>query len=163
MSGGTMIERLVLVRHGDAEFYGPDGTDLSRRLTVDGAEALREAYPDIFSRLASEQEVTFWVSPAVRAYETAEIAAEVLDIDPEDFSTRESLYEQDDDMFQMELYAEGEGCVVAVGHVPFMHRFLWELTGEDIAFGKGSVACVTFDDGDVSHAKLEWFAEGPDV
>lgn len=157
-----MVERLVLVRHGDAEFYGPDG-DESRRLTKRGKKALKKAYPQIFAALKQLDDVTFWVSPAERALATAEIAADVLDIDPEDFDIHNSLYEQDDDEFLAELDAEGEGTVVVVGHIPFVHRILWELTGEDIPFTKGSVASVALEDGDVRHGRLEWFAEGPEA
>ena len=143
-----MLQRLVLVRHGDTEFFGPEGTDESRRLTKRGAKALRKAYPTTLEPLKALADVAFWVSPAVRANQTAEIAADVLDIDPDEFLA--------------ELGAEGDGTVVAVGHVPFMHRMLWTLTGEDVPFSKGSVASVAFEGGDLRKATLEWFVEGPE-
>lgn len=157
-----MLQRLVLVRHGDTEFFGPEGTDESRRLTKRGAKALRKAYPTTLEPLKALADVAFWVSPAVRANQTAEIAADVLDIDPDEFDIHTSLYEQDDDEFLAELGAEGDGTVVAVGHVPFMHRILWALTGEDVPFSKGSVASVAFEGGDLRKATLEWFVEGPE-
>lgn len=156
-----MLRKLVLVRHGDAEFYGPEGTDASRRLTKKGRKALKHGFPEMLEPLVGEEGITFWVSPAVRAVETAEIAADVLGIDPDEFDFHESLYEQDDEEFLAELYAEGDGCVVAVGHIPFMPRVLYSLTAEDIPFGKGSVACVSFEDGDIDRATLEWFAHVP--
>lgn len=156
-----MLERLVLVRHGDAEFIGPEGTDTSRRLTKRGLKALKKAYPKTFASLKDVDDLSMWVSPAVRAVETAEVAGDVLGVDPDDFDIHVCLYEQDDEEFLAELEAEGDGCVVAVGHIPFMHRMLWNLTGEDIPFPKGSVACIAFEDGDLSKATLEWFDEGP--
>ena len=157
-----MVERLVLVRHGDAEFFGPEGTDESRRLTKHGKKALKKAFPTTFGPLRDEENLAMWVSPAVRALETAEVAAGVLGVRPEEFDLHNCLYEQDDDEFLAELSAEGDGCVVAVGHIPFMHRMLWSLTGEDVPFSKGSVACVRFADGDLTRGTLEWFVEGPD-
>ena len=157
-----MIERSVLVRHGDAESFGPEGTDESRRLTKRGKKALKKAFPTTFAPLRDEENLSMWVSPAVRALETAEVAADALGFDVRDFDRHVSLYEQDDEEFLAELGAEGDGCVVAVGHIPFMHRMLWSLTGEDVPFSKGSVACVRFEDGDLSRGTLEWFVEGPD-
>lgn len=158
-----MVRMLVLVRHGDAERYGPEGTDASRRLTRRGAKALRRAYPRTFRRLADAGDVALWVSPATRALQTAEVAADVLGIDPKDFDIHQSLYDQDDEEFLAELGAEGDGCVVAVGHVPFMNRVLRELTGEGVAFAKGSVAAISFASGDLSRGRLEWFADCPDA
>ena len=158
----SMLQKLVLVRHGDAEFFGPEGTDESRRLTKRGAEVLAAEYPSTFEPLKDVDDITFWVSPAVRAIQTAEIAADVLDVDPDEFDMHVSLYEQDDDEFLAELGAEGDGTVVAVGHIPFMHRILWKLTGEDVPFSKGSVASVVFENGDIDKAMLEWFVDGPE-
>ena len=158
-----MLNMLVLVRHGDAEFFGPEGTDASRRLTKRGVKALARAYPAIFSQLKDEEGIRFWVSPATRALQTAEIAAGTLGIAPADFDLHESLYAQNDDEFLAELEAEGDGCVIAVGHVPFMQRMCWDLTGANVPFSKGSVAAVRFADGDVSKAELVWFEPGPDA
>lgn len=156
-----MLKRLVLVRHGDAEFYGPEETDASRRLTKKGKKALKRAYPQVFSALKGRDDLSIWVSPAVRAMETAEVVGDVLGIDPDEFDCHVSLYEQDDEEFMAELEAEGDGTVIAVGHIPFMHRVLWELTGEDEPFSKGAVASVAFNDADLRHAEMEWFAECP--
>ncbi len=155
-----MIRELVLVRHGDAEFYGPEGTDASRRLTKKGRKALETTYPTTFQVLAGRDDLHLWVSPAVRAVQTAEvISGSGVDFVDEDM--HESLYQQNDDEFLAELEAEGEGCVVAVGHIPFMERMLYELTGDDISFGKGAVACVSFKNGDLGRGKLAWFVQGP--
>lgn len=156
-----MIRKLVLVRHGDAEFYGPEGTDESRRLTTRGLEALKSAYPRIFAALRDEPDVSLWVSPAVRAMQTAEVVGEALGIDPDEFALHDSLYEQDDDEFLAELSAEGEGIVVAVGHIPFMQEMLYQLTGEDLPFKKGAVACIAITDNDRFHGTLEWFETAP--
>ena len=155
-----MIRELVLVRHGDAEFVGPEGTDASRRLTKKGREVLQAAYPETFARLRDVDDVHLWVSPAVRAVETAELV-EGAGVHFVDKDVHKSLYEQDDDGFIAELEAEGEGCVVAVGHIPFMERMLYQLTGDDIKFGKGAVASVTFKKGELRRGRLSWFIQGP--
>ena len=156
-----MLKRLVLVRHGEAEFMGPEGTDESRRLTPQGKEELEKAYPATFEPLKGLDDVTIWVSSAIRAQQTALVIAELLGIEPEDFDLHLSLYTQDDDEFLAELEAEGQGTVIAVGHVPFTQRMLFKLTGEDLPFTKGSVASLTFADGDPSKAQLEWYKAGP--
>lgn len=156
-----MLKKLVLVRHGDAEFFGPEGTDESRRLTRWGLRALERAYPQTFAALKQEPKLSIWVSPAVRTAQTAEVIGRVVGIDSDEFDEHLSLYEQDDEEFLAELYAEGDGCVVAVGHVPFMYRFLGELTGEDMPFDKGSAACIGFDSDDLLKGKLLWFVDGP--
>lgn len=156
-----MVETLVLVRHGDAELFGPEGTDESRRLTELGIEALERDYPMTFARICDRADLKIWVSPAVRALETAEIAGKVLDIEPESFELHNSLYEQDDDVFVAELEAEGTGCIVAVGHIPFMQRLAFELAGVDLPFGKGAVAAISFPTGDLRRGQLDWFVQGP--
>lgn len=157
-----MLELLVFVRHGDAEFYGPEGTDVSRRLTKKGVKALRRGFPEVFKNLEGRDDIHIWVSPAVRAIQTAEVVGETLGIDPDEFDIHNSLYDQDDDEFLAELEAEGDGCVIAVGHVPFVQRVTLNLTDVDVPFSKGSVAAISFGGETLREAELEWFALGKD-
>ncbi len=162
-----MLQRLVLVRHGEAEFLAPDGMDENRHLTGRGLVALEAAYPQTFEPLEGCSNIRFWVSPAVRAYQTALVIANVLRYDREDFETHDSLYIQDEVLFLEELdKAFGEQgdnvTLIAVGHEPFMRRMLRQMTGEDKPFTSGTVASIAFDEGDIAHARLEWYVMGPD-
>lgn len=156
-----MIRELLLVRHGDAEFFGPDGSDASRRLTQHGRSDLERSYPKIFAGLKNATDVHLWVSPAVRAQETAAVIRDAARVPFASEDVHDSLYAQNDEAFLAELEAEGEGCVIAVGHIPFMERMLFELTGEHRSFGKGAVACISFVGGDLRKATLDWFAKVP--
>ena len=157
-----MIRKLVLVRHGDAENRRLGESDAERRLTKRGVAALKEAYPATFASLADDlDDLQIWSSEAVRARQTAEVVCDSLGIPHDAIEPHMSLYAQDWDFFYGELEA-AEGVVVAVGHIPFMHRILWKLTGEDAPFSKGSVASVVFENGDIDKATLEWFVDGPE-
>lgn len=155
-----MVDLLVLVRHGKAEPKGPEG-DLARELAPDGVAALEEAYPRIFATLEPVGELELWSSPAARAERTAEVAADALGVDPMDIVSHDCLYEQDEDGFLSELSCVDGPTVVAVGHVPFMRNMVERLCGEDVPFGKGTVAAIDFPTGRLAagQARLLWLRE----
>ncbi len=151
------IERLVLVRHGKPENYGPDGTDASRRLTPEGVAELERRFScELAPRLGSEKSIHIWSSPAVRARQTAELAASSLGIASDAIEECKALYAQDDVEFMAELEAMGDGTVIAVGHIPFMDRFCWSLTGQDVLFRQGTVCCIEFAGGELQHGGVAW-------
>ena len=158
-----MIRKLVLIRHGDAEYRRLGETDAQRRLTKEGLKALQREYPALLSPLAGNlDDLQVWSSEAVRARQTAEVACDALGIEPEAIEFHKSLYAQDYDMFYAELEA-AEGTVVAVGHIPFMEEVSGDLTGTFISFPKGSIACFEVRGNDLRKAQLLWFARGPEA
>lgn len=157
-----MIRKLVLIRHGDAEFRRAGETDAQRKLTKQGLKALQQAYPAMLAPLAQERDVQVWSSEADRARQTAEVACDALGVPRKDIEFHLSLYAQDWDLFYGELYA-ADGVVVAVGHIPFMEEVASDLAHHMIGFPKGSIACFDVPDGDLRHATLEWFQRGPEV
>lgn len=157
-----MIRKLVLIRHGDAEYRRLGETDAQRRLTKHGLKALQREYPAMLAPLAQEHDVHVWSSEAVRAQQTAEVACDVLGVARKDIEYHLSLYAQDWDLFYGELDA-ADGVIVAVGHIPFMEEVASELAHQMIGFPKGSIACFEVPDGDLRHAKLQWFQRGPEV
>ena len=155
-----MIRKLVLIRHGDAENRRLGETDAERRLTNRGLKALQEAYPELLAPLSEDlDDLQVWSSEAVRARQTAEVACDALGIPHDAIEFHRSLYAQDYDFFYGELEA-AEGCVVAVGHIPFMEEVAGDLAHRMMSFGKGSIACFEVP-GRLSRAKLLWSAPAP--
>ena len=74
---------------------------------------------------------------------------------------RTILPTQDEDGFLSELSCVDGGTVVAVGHVPVMRNMVGRLCGEDVPFGKGSVAAIDFPTGRLAagQARLLWLRE----
>ncbi len=163
-----MARTLVLVRHGKAERRSEGLEDSQRRLTPGGARALAAQFPKSFALLQEGPGTPcVWTSPAVRARQTAEEAAHVLET-PE-LRTRSSLGDQDAGAFLHEVAESDAPCIVAVGHNPFIEDLVERLSGVRLAFSTGAVAALELPDGfDPSTAKnrkppcrLLWFMQGP--
>lgn len=164
---------VVLVRHGKAEKKASGQPDEARALTHAGREALKEAFPRSLSLLHHSPAggIEVWVSPALRAYETADEVCEVIGVD--ETQDHPCLFEQDVPAFVSELSArfrEGPGTVVVVGHVPFMDKASGVLCGCELPFGTGAMAAIEFDsdpavslDEGKAPGKLQWFVQGPRV
>lgn len=163
-----MARTIVLVRHGKAERAGIDRPDEERSLAPGAAEALARSYPTTFSLLGGIAEPALvWVSPAVRARQTAEQvtaaldAAHVAHAAPE---PHECLWEQDGSAFLAELAATpANATVICVGHIPFMQGALARLTGVDLAFAPGAAAAVSTAELEPGGGTLLWFVQGPRV
>lgn len=161
---------VLLVRHGKAEGKRAGQTDAARSLTPAGHEALVSAFPRSLSLLAgSGSTPELWVSPAVRARQTAEVVAQavagVLGLasapvpEPHD-----CLLDQDLEAFLGELSersAQGDGTVVVVGHVPFMGRASQALCGCELPFSTGAVAAIELARDASEPGRLLWFVQGP--
>ena len=161
---------LVLVRHGKAQNKQPGQTDFDRELTGAGRKALSDDYPTTFAKIAERTDVELWVSPAVRAKQTASEVVASLSADLADERTLDCLYDQDASAFLQELkerIAAGPGCVVAVGHVPFMQDLSLYLGGYELPFSTGTVAAFELKHGVEPDgmgrppARLLWFVQGP--
>ena len=155
-----MVKTLVLVRHGDAE-PAVDGVDGAlRNLTRAGILALEAAYPVTFARLDATDSAV-WSSPAVRALQTAEIAARAMGVS--DIEIHQSLYDQDIDAFLSELNASKVQTIVVVGHVPFMDHLVERLLGQPHPLEKGGVIALGMPDDPAQSPSLLWFADAPDT
>ncbi len=148
-----MPRTLVLVRHGIPENFNPEG-DAARRLTPEGLRVLKRAYPEGLASLRQREGLRIWSSPAVRALQTAEAVADALGIDPGDVDLHQSLYEQDEEEFLLELGAEDPDCVVVVGHVPFMEHLAYRITGVDLLFCKGLACAIEL--GEDNRGRVLW-------
>ena len=165
-----MARTIVLVRHGKAQGARPGLSDSERPLVPGAAEALAEALPRAFALLdAGNEAARVWVSPALRACQTAEEVATALDANGVSYATeeREYLFYQDQEAFLDDIEDTPEDSViVAVGHIPFMEDVLERLAGECISFTPGSVAAVTLPGSpraQVPEGDVLWYVRGPKV
>lgn len=158
---------VVLVRHGKAEPRQDGYSDDARRLTGPGRDALANAFPKSFSLLKPPiGDINLWVSPTVRARQTAKEVTRVVNVTVEE--ERECLRDQDVEKFLGELAATNAGMVIVVGHVPFMNEVSDVLCGCKLPFAPGGVAAIEIPGavrpvGDHVPGRLLWFIQGPKV
>lgn len=150
-----MATTVILVRHGEAKGKKLGQTDFERELTNAGAEALRKAFPQTFAQVKPTNKSELWVSTAVRAQQTAQIANESLGIAT--VRDMDYLYEQDYEAFLDELAITRADLVVVVGHIPFMEDACAMLTGAFQSFSTGSAAAIEIDE--TGKGKLLWFSK----
>lgn len=119
------------LRHGDAE----DGSDdFARELTEKGRRQSRAAGAAL---AALEVEIDACLtSPRVRAVQTAELACEALDIEPE------VAEELSGGNFYTAALVAGRGNVLLVGHEPDFSRAVGDRTGARVEMKKGGLAAV---------------------
>lgn len=162
-----MAVTLILVRHGQAAAKRLGQTDAQRPLTEEGLAAIRAAFPKTMSLVEVSGRTELWVSPAVRARQTAEVANETLGIPDERQREVIELYAQEEDEFLSLACASGADTIVCVGHIPFMNRMVEYLSGQPIQFDTAGVAAVRIDhdvhDMGQLPARLLWFVQGPEV
>ncbi len=160
-----MALTVVLVRHGDAKRKAMGQTDFERELTSAGMRSLEEAFPRTMSLVDVTSASELWVSPAVRARQTAHIANKTLGI--ETHREMKCLYDQDGDAFMRELSQTNADVVVVVGHIPFMEDACALLCGQYLGFSTGAAAAISLNDRDVRQlangrvrGRLLWFVQG---
>lgn len=161
-----MAQNLVLIRHGKAQPFKSDADDASRILTPAGKRALRAVLPESLASLDLLPEfllgeVEVWSSPAVRALETAQAAAAMLEVD--DIVAHQSLYDQDFDAFMEELGESSADVVVAVGHEPFLGVVAERLCGVALPYKTASMAAFDLEayEGEPKDSVLRHFCQGP--
>ncbi len=120
------------LRHGDAE--DGDGDDWARELTEKGRRQSTAA-GEALAALDVEIDACL-TSPRIRARQTAELACEALDVEPE---ISDELSGGD---FEPAALTAGRGNVLLVGHEPDFSRAVGDLTGARIEMKKGGLAAV---------------------
>jgi len=132
---------IYLLRHGDAE--PGDGDDAARPLTAKGE---RQATAAGRALLAIGAEIDACLtSPKLRALDTARLACEALDLEPE------IAEELRGGPFDSLALAAGRGDALLVGHEPDFSGEVARLTGANVRLRKGGLAIV---DGSTLHVLL---------
>jgi phosphohistidine phosphatase len=153
---------LVIVRHGPAEDRDPSRwpDDQLRPLTADGKRSTRRAAKGLATlHLAVDKILT---SPAARAYSTAEIFRDVLEVKAE----LESWPELEPDgapgpvLERLQRLSRKRGIVV-VGHEPTLGELLGlSVTGESVPiarFSKAGAAQINFpEEARPGAAEIDW-------
>jgi len=123
---------IYLLRHGDAE--RGDGDDAARRLTEKG-EQQSEVAGRALAALGAKIESCL-TSPKVRAADTARLACQALEVEPE------IATELSGSGFDSASLAAGRGNTMLVGHEPYFSDEIARLTGAKAKLRKGGLAVV---------------------
>ena len=138
-----MAQQLWLLRHGEAVPHESKPDD-ERELTARGERQAATAGAAL-ARLGQEFAAVY-TSPKVRAADTAKLAAEALNVEPETEDVLANGFDRDD---ALELLArhDADARVLVVGHDPSFTQVVHDLTGARVDFKKGAVAAVRMQGG----------------
>ena len=136
--------QIYILRHGIAEESHPGGSDADRELTSDGKRRLRETLK-VAKKAGVEADVII-SSPYVRAMETAEIAAEVLDYSNDILTTQALIPISDPEAVWDEIRVHRNvESVLIVGHEPLLSHltgFLLAAPALFVDMKKGAIVRV---------------------
>jgi phosphohistidine phosphatase len=147
--------RLFVLRHGRAEAFKAD--DASRALVASGREDVRQVVTRQCDALGSVPHV--WVSPYLRAQQTAGIAREVLAL-PDTCELVSNLLVPEARVFSLidALYQAKLDTVLLVSHQPLLSTLLDTLCGPSEAhhMSTASLAAVDLDVVAADMGQLRW-------
>ena len=138
-----MAPQIWLLRHGEAVPHESKPDD-ERELTARGERQAVAAGAGL-ARLGLEFAACY-TSPKVRARDTARLACEALNVQPEESEVLSDGFEAEDAR-SMLLGLDDDARVLVVGHEPSFSQVVHELTGARIDFKKGGVAAVRVERG----------------
>lgn len=138
-----MAPQLWLLRHGEAVPHDSKPDD-ERELTPRGRRQSEAA--GIALAALNVEFAACYTSPKVRARETAELACEALNIDPQDARSLADGFSRDAAL-ELLLPHDAEARVLAIGHEPSFSQVVYDLTGGRVDFKKGGVAAVRVERG----------------
>ncbi len=134
-----MAQQLWLLRHGEAVPHDSK-PDEERELTARG-ERQAAAAGAALARLGLEFAACY-ASPKVRAMQTAKLACETLNVEPEVEQALGNGFEAGDARELLGRHDDDDARVLVVGHEPSFSQVVGDLTGARIDFKKGAVAAV---------------------
>jgi phosphohistidine phosphatase len=133
-----MAPQIWLLRHGEAVPH-ESKPDAERELTARGERQAVAAGAGL-ARLGVEFAACY-TSPKVRARDTARLACEALNVQPEEAEVLGDGFEAEDARALL-LGHDDDARVLVVGHEPSFSQVVHELTGARVDFKKGGVAAV---------------------
>src|SRR5919202_370696 len=128
-----MAPQLWLLRHGEAVPHDSK-PDHERELTPRG-ERQSEAAGAALAALGVEFAACY-TSPKVRARQTAQLACERLNIEPEDSDAVGSGSFDQHDATELLMPHGADGRILVVGHEPCFSQIVHDLTGARVDFKK---------------------------
>jgi phosphohistidine phosphatase len=144
--------KVYFLRHGEADWPGWDRPDDERPLTKKGKKEMER----VADFLADHDVVPAVIlsSPLPRAYQTAEVVAERLNLQ---VSEEPALAPGFDPKKLAALLKQHAGQdVMLVGHEPSFSGAIAELTGGNVRLAKAAVARVDVDDPHQLRGQLVW-------
>ena len=138
-----MARQLWLLRHGEAVPHHSK-PDAERELTARGERQSVAAGAGL-ARLGVEFAAAY-TSPLLRAAQTARLACEALNVDPQEEELLANGFDRDD---ALELLARhgADARVLVVGHEPSFSQVVYDLSGGRVDFKKGAVVAVRVESG----------------
>ena len=137
--------RLVIVRHAKAQERGSVKDDSKRELVPNGVEQAENTALQIKPLVTRCSNVYIWTSPLTRAWQTAKIIEDVLDIhyiQQKDFIESGTSLQLIEEMKQL----DGTDCLIVVGHEPNVSEWTSDITGRQVHYKKGQAALLEFKD-----------------
>jgi phosphohistidine phosphatase len=138
-----MAPQLWLLRHGEAVPHDSK-PDEERELTARG-ERQAIAAGEGLARLGVEFDACY-VSPKVRALDTARLAARALNIEPVMHDALGDGFDRDDALELLRAHGD-DARVLVVGHDPSFSQVVHDFTGARVDFKKGGIAAVRAEGG----------------
>jgi phosphohistidine phosphatase len=150
---------LILWRHAEAIDLELVGDDMTRTLTPRGEKQAARMAIWLDRQLPGGAKV--WVSPAVRAEQTARALDRKFKISPAlaPLSTPE-------DLLELVQWPQAKGCVVVVGHQPTLGQTISRLIGlseSECAVKKGSVWWLRYREREVISQTVVVTVQSPDM
>jgi phosphohistidine phosphatase len=133
-----MAPQLWLLRHGEAVPH-ESKPDADRELTPRGERQALAAGRGL-AKLGVEFDACY-TSPKVRAFDTARLACEALNIEPEVEDSLANGFDREDAL-ELLMRHGADARVLVVGHEPSFSQVVHDLTGGRIDFKKGGIAAV---------------------
>jgi phosphohistidine phosphatase len=138
-----MAQQLWLLRHGEAVPHDSKPDD-ERELTARG-ELQSVAAGAALARLGVEFAAVY-TSPLVRAAQTARLACEALNSDPQEEPLLANGFDREDALGLLGRH-DGNARVLVVGHEPSFSQVVHDLTGGRVDFKKGGVVALRVERG----------------
>ena len=136
-----MAQQLWILRHGEAVPHDSK-PDADRELTARGERQATTAGAAL-ARLGVEF-AAIYTSPKVRAVDTAKLAAESLNTEPEVEEVLANGFDRDDALELLGRH-DADARVLVVGHDPSFTQVVYDLTGGRVDFKKGAVAAIRIE------------------
>lgn len=144
--------KLYFLRHGEANWENWTKPDDERPLTKKGRKEM-QAVAKAFEEIKARPHVIL-TSPLPRAYETAEIAADALEME---FKPEPALAPGfDADKLKGLLQEYGDRDLMLVGHEPDLSGAIAALTGGEVKMAKAGLARVDLDNPAGLRGQLVW-------